>query len=98
MRGGASPNPNGRASIPPEIKAKFRELTPHAIEVLRISLASSDERIRLEAAREILNRDLGKPIQTVDATVTQEERPLNGLPANDLAEFIRTNGGTREQD
>lgn len=85
VRGGASPNPNGRAVIPPEIKAKFRELTPHAIEVLRQSLSSDDERIRLEAAKEILNRDLGKPHQTIDATVS--DTPAVDMVQSKLDEF-----------
>ena len=57
-------------AIPAEIRARFREAAPQAIAVLEAALLSPDERIRIEAARTLLDRALGKPHQSQSIEVS----------------------------
>ena len=66
---GRSANPGGRPGVPDVIKATLRELSPRAVERLGQLLDSDDERIRLEAAKAILDRHLGRPAIQADLTV-----------------------------
>ena len=66
---GRSANPGGRPGVPEVIKATLRELSPRAVERLGELLDSDDERIRLEAAKAILDRHLGRPAIQADLTV-----------------------------
>jgi hypothetical protein len=66
---GRSANPGGRPGVPDVIKATLRELSPRAVERLGELLDSADERIRLEAAKAILDRHLGRPAIQADLTV-----------------------------
>ena len=66
---GRSANPGGRPGVPDVIKATLRELSPRAVERLGELLDSEDERIRLEAAKAILDRHLGRPAIQADLTV-----------------------------
>ncbi len=63
---GQSGNPGGRKPIPPEIKDALRQMTPKAVQRLAEMLESDDERIVMMAVKEILDRDLGKPVQPMD--------------------------------
>ena len=63
---GRSANPGGRPGVPDVIKATLRELSPRAVERLGELLDSEDERIRLEAAKAILDRHLGRPAIQAD--------------------------------
>ena len=62
---GVSGNPGGRAAMPAHIKEMLGRLTPRAVEIMRDTLESEDEKLRFMAAQEILNRSLGKPQQAV---------------------------------
>ena len=66
---GRSANPGGRPGVPEVIKATLRELSPRAVERLGELLDSADERIRLEAAKAILDRHLGRPAIQADLTL-----------------------------
>ena len=66
---GRSANPGGRPGVPEEIKATLRELSPRAVERLGELLDSDDERIRLEAAKAILDRHLGRPAIQADISL-----------------------------
>ena len=66
---GQSGNPNGRPKIPEELREAFRAMTPDAIKVLGGCLKAKSESIRINAAREILDRGWGKPTQTVEGNV-----------------------------
>jgi hypothetical protein len=66
---GSSANPGGRPGIPEVVKATLRELSPRAVERLGELLESDDERIRLEAAKAIPDRHLGRPAIQADPTV-----------------------------
>jgi hypothetical protein len=58
---GRSANPGGRPGVPEVVKATLRELSPRTVVRLGELLDSEDERIRLEAAKAILDRHLGRP-------------------------------------
>ena len=58
---GQSGNPTGRPKENPEAKEILRAATPEAAQALVDLLHSKREPIRLEAAKEILNRTQGKP-------------------------------------
>lgn len=52
--------------MPEDQKTRFKRLTPHAIDVLQGCLSSDDEKIRLEAAKHILDRAYGRPAQSTE--------------------------------
>ena len=66
---GRSANPGGRPGVPDVIKATLRELSPRAVERLDELLDSEDERIRLEAAKAILDRHFGRSAIQADLTL-----------------------------
>ncbi len=62
FRPGVSGNPGGRPKTPDEITALLRSGLPAAVRtVIRLASYSKNENIRLAAAKEILDRNLGKP-------------------------------------
>lgn len=65
---GVSGNPGGR---PKGIAAKAREHADKAVEVLVAGMADQDARVRIAAAKEILDRGYGKPL-TMTADVTNK--------------------------
>jgi hypothetical protein len=69
---GVSGNPGGRPKLPDEMKELFRAKAPEAFEVLCKHLRASDPRVSVAAAREILDRAYGKPVQSIN--VDREER------------------------
>jgi hypothetical protein len=81
---GRSANPGGRPGVPEVIKATLRELSPRAVQRLGELLDSDDERIRLEAAKAILDRHLGRPAIQADLTVR------DGSSADHLQALIET--------
>lgn len=63
---GQSGNPGGR---PKGIAAKAREHTDAAMDVLVEAMADDDARVRVTAAKEVLDRGWGKPLaMTADVT------------------------------
>lgn len=68
---GKSGNPSGRPKIPEEVKKMLREATPGAALLLieTVSNENADLRLRLDAAKEILNRVYGKAAQPIDGDV-----------------------------
>lgn len=63
-------NPGGgRKPIPTDVKEAFSGLVPDAVDTLRDLLYSEDERLRLDAAKVILDRVYGKPHQSQDIKV-----------------------------
>ncbi len=86
-KGGPSPNPGGRPAVPKELREQFARLAPQAIEVLRQSLDSPDEKIRLAAAQALLDRALGRPHQSQSVEVTEANQKVEGVQAG-LAEMV----------
>ena len=70
---GTSGNAGGRPKPPDGLRDKLAELSPRAVERLGELLDSGDERVRLEAARTILDRHLGRPAIQADLTVSRAE-------------------------
>ena len=66
---GTSGNAGGRPKPPDGLRARLAQLSPRAVERLGELLDSGDERIRLEAAKAILDRHLGRPAIQADLTV-----------------------------
>jgi hypothetical protein len=66
---GTSGNPGGRPKPPDGLRARLADLSPRAVERLGELLDSADERVRLEAARAILDRHLGRPAVSADISV-----------------------------
>ena len=68
---GQSGNPGGR---PKGIAAKAREFGERALEVLSAALEDDDGRIRIAAAKELLDRGYGKSVQmTADVSKVLDE-------------------------
>src|SRR4029077_13411038 len=63
---GTSGNPGGRPKPPDGLRARLAQLSPHAVTRLGNRLDSGDERVRLEAAKTILDRHLGRPAIQAD--------------------------------
>ena len=80
---GRSANPGGRPGVPEVIKATLREQSPGAVERLG-ELLDSDERIRLEAAKAILDRHLGRPAIQADINLHR------GVADDHLAALLET--------
>ena len=66
---GTSGNPGGRPKPPAGLKTRLAELSPRAVERLAELLDSGDERVRLEAAKTILDRHLGRPAIQADISL-----------------------------
>src|SRR5215831_20817886 len=66
---GTSGNPGGRPKPPDGLKTRLAELSPRAVERLGELLDSDDERVRLEAAKAILDRHLGRPAIQADISL-----------------------------
>jgi len=58
---GTSGNPGGRQKPPDGLRTRLAKLSPRAVERLGELLDSDDERVRLEAAKALLDRHLGRP-------------------------------------
>jgi len=66
---GTSGNAGGRPKPPDGLRTRLAKLSPRAVERPGELLDSSDERVRLEAAKAILDRHLGRPAIQADLTV-----------------------------
>jgi len=69
---GQSGNPAGRPAVPAEVREQIRSHTARAIRVLVEALEDPDARVRVAAAKEILDRGHGKPATVADVTLRQE--------------------------
>lgn len=63
---GQSGNPGGRKPVDPAIKAALEALTPKAVKTLGELLDSDDDKVRCSAAQAVLDRNLGKPSQSLE--------------------------------
>ena len=66
---GQSGNPRGRPKIPQDVKDAIRGACPEAVRVLIAMLSSRKEAYRLEAAKTLLDRGYGKPVQMQDVAL-----------------------------
>ena len=86
---GRSANPGGRPGVPDVIKATLRELSPRAVERLGELLDSEDERIRLEAAKAILDRHLGRPASRQTSTFIGVSQTISLRPCSKPLAVVR---------
>jgi hypothetical protein len=70
---GTSGNAGGRPKPPAGLRTRLAQLSPRAVERLGELLDSDDERVRLEAARTILDRHLGRPAIQADISLHRGE-------------------------
>ena len=70
---GTSGNPGGMPKPPEGLRTRLAELSPRAVERLGQLLDSGDERVRLEAAKVILDRHLGRPAIQADISLHRAE-------------------------
>ena len=80
---GQSGNPGGR---PKGIAAKAREHTDRAMEVLVEGMADKDTRVRLAAAREVLDRGWGKPL----AITAEASTAIDEYSTEEIADLLTT--------
>jgi hypothetical protein len=76
---GNNANPGGRKGVPAEVRKKLDDLLPAAVDELGKLLASDDEKIRIQAVKEALDRCLGKAPQVIDVTDMADEEILAEL-------------------
>ena len=76
---GYTGNPGGRPKMSEAHKIAFKELSDLAVENLRAILNGSDSTAkssdRIKAAEVVLDRHLGKPVQAIEAEIT-DLRPI----------------------
>jgi Family of unknown function (DUF5681) len=68
---GESGNPAGRPKLPAEMREIFQAKAPEAFEVLCRHLHATDPRVALAAATQILDRAYGRPVQSIDASISE---------------------------
>ena len=81
---GTSGNAGGRPKPPDGLRTRLAELSPRAVERLGELLDSGDERVRLEAAKAILDRHLGRPAIQADISLHR------GVADGHIAALIET--------
>ena len=91
VKGGPSPNPNGKPVMPKAIRLTIEAAAPKAISTLIALMDSDDERVKADAARCILDRAYGKPLQSVDTNITSDISSISEVPIADLVEFAKKN-------
>jgi hypothetical protein len=87
-------NPGGRPRVLKDIQELAREKSPEAIEMLaKIMQSGKVEAARVAAARELLDRGYGRPMQSVSQTMKIEKR-AEDMTDDELA-TIAASGGSR---
>jgi hypothetical protein len=92
---GQSGNPGGRPKLPADIREAFKAKAPEALEVLSRCLQSNDDRIAMMAAQAILDRGYGRPVQSIDANISEDrvryiaEVPVKCATTQEWLESIR---------
>ena len=89
-----SKNPGGR---PKGIAAKAREHTDKALQVLVDALDDDDVKVKIIAAKEIIDRGFGKPL-TMTADVTNKIEDLDDQSLDAAIDVIRAMVSTADQD
>lgn len=91
---GKSGNPGGR---PKGLAAKAREYADRALEVIAVALEDDDAKVRLAAAKEVLDRGYGKAV-SMTADVSKRLDDLDddtlGSAIDALRAAIGSSGGT----
>lgn len=80
---GQSGNPSGKPKGYAALRELCREYTHDAVKVLTDALVSADERLRVDAAKSLLDRGWGKPSSEIDIHLTVQ-RQLEGMTTEEL--------------
>lgn len=91
---GHSGNPGGR---PKGIAARAREYTDRALEVLADALDEEDPRVRVTAARELLDRGWGKSV-AVTADATEKLGDLDDATLDAAIDAVRASLAAPDED
>lgn len=86
---GKSPNPGGRPKGYAALRELCRQYTHDAVKVLTDALKSEDERLRVDAAKSLLDRGWGKPSSEIDLHITTM-RELEGMTTEQLERIANT--------
>ena len=97
---GVSGNPGGRPKLPAEMREIFQSRGLEAAEVLVKHLHASDPRVSVAAAREILDRAYGRPVQSIDANINEDGGSVRYYaevpkPCSSTEEWVAGNPVTR---
>ena len=90
---GQSGNPGGR---PKGIAAKAREHTDKALDVLVAALDDKDSKVRITAAKEIIDRGFGKPV-TMTADVSKRLDDLDDDTLDSAIDALRAAVGAADE-
>ncbi|WP_104662840.1 DUF5681 domain-containing protein [Ensifer adhaerens] len=90
---GQSGNPGGR---PKGLAAKAREHADRALDVLTTALADADAKVRIAAAREILDRGYGKPV-TMTADVSRKLDEIDDDTLDSAIDALRAATGVADE-
>jgi len=90
---GQSGNPGGR---PKGIAAKAREHTDKALDVLVAALEDDDAKVRISAAKEIIDRGFGKPV-SMTADVSKRLDDLDDDTLDSAIDALRSAIGASSQ-
>lgn len=94
---GQSGNPGGRPKADPEMQAILKAACPKAAAKLVGLLDSTNQKIVLSAAEAIFNRVYGKPKESVNMNVSQDEN-LNLQIRGALLQELKKKNDDRECD
>jgi len=91
---GQSGNPKGRPAVVKEIRELAQQHGTKAVEVLASLMndVAQDGRVRIAAARELLDRGYGKASQHIEVTPTEGQFPIKFVDApaqESMEEWIR---------
>ena len=69
---GQSGNPNGRPKMAEDVRKKLKAATPEAVQLLVDVMKNENEKtaLRMDAAKTIIERVYGKPLQPIDSTIS----------------------------
>lgn len=84
---GQSGNPSGRPKQNKDVAEVARENAEKAIRRLAKLVDSDDDRVALAAAQAVLDRAVGKPVQSINSTV-ENKRDIRDLSGRELDERI----------
>lgn len=94
---GQSGNPNGRPKMTPEARQALADLVPKAVRALGRVLESDEApaAATISAAREVLDRNFGKPLQAFEDLTPARFADLSTDELVTLADAIRARLGDR---
>ena len=94
---GVSGNPGGRPKLPAEMREIFQSRGPEAAEILVKHLRASDPRVSVAAAREILDRAYGKPVQSINVDKEERIKLIAVVPEKSATteDWLRANWGNQ---